>query len=47
MVQPCSAKTGEGIWEGMNQIADYFDAQKVRDDARMAQSLPSLRYENS
>ena len=27
-VQPCSAKTGDGIWEGINFIGDIFDQQR-------------------
>ena len=27
-VQPCSAKTTEGVWEGMSHLGDIFDANR-------------------
>ena len=29
MVQGCSAKTTEGVWEGMNMIGDLFDEMRA------------------
>ena len=45
MIQACSAKTQQGIWEGMGQIADYFE--KASNEEVKTGALPSLRYENS
>lgn len=44
MIQPCSAKTQEGIWEGMTQVADHFERVE---EAIKTGALPSLRYEHS
>ena len=29
MVNCCSAKTTEGVWEGMNMIGDLFDEMRA------------------
>ena len=45
MIQACSAKTQQGIWEGMAQIGDNFE--KAANEETKTGALPSLRYENS
>jgi len=45
LIQACSAKTQEGVWEGMAQVGDSFDSSS-REEGK-SNALPSLRYEHS